>query len=192
MELKLTDLSGGQGHDLMFAPSLNGRTGYGKWGVDGNGAGSLTLLVRENLECGGVFVFSFDVSNPNDGQPPPPVRIEAHPLGGSSGTSPTIAQADMTPDQVRIPTDADGVFLPGTAKLDAVAMKIIDPVWTMKTAHQSTSAPCDLNHITVELKSTVQLLAACDVMVTLKGFVGSDTAADPVFPVMSIIFNSIG
>lgn len=163
--LPLTDQSGGQGNNLRFAASLGGEPGYGNWN---DATKILTLQVIETLECGGEYLFSFVLTNQNDGQSPAPgITISANNLH--------LYHPKTTISASLMDSDVTGLPVPRSSPGDAAPLLIWNPVFTVQTIFQSTSGTCIDNTISVSLKSTVPLLAACQPVLTLTGLTNSDT-----------------
>eukprot|EP00961_Rhodomonas_salina_P093788 1261716-Rhodomonas_salina.1 len=62
-----------------------------------------------------------------------------------------------------------------TGEKDAAPLKIVDPVFEVRTIVQDSAIPCDNNTISVVLQSTVPLFASCATTVTIVGLEDSDT-----------------
>ena len=166
--LKLSDNSGGQGHDQIFAPAIGGQAGYGSWD---NVTKALTLHVVQDIECSGEYFFSFTVRNQNSKQAARDVSIAASRLHLYHPTS-VIQPTVMTPDLVSQPVAR------GRAG-DAAPLFIWEPIFTLKTIVQNSSVPCDHNVISVSLRSSVPLFPACSPVVTISGLTGSDSPSNP-------------
>ena len=166
--LQLMDKSGGQGHELMFAPSIGGAAGFGGWN---NSTKTLMLEVVQDMDCSSEYLFSFTVTNQKVQQAQQDVKIGANKLHLYHPTS-LIEASSMIHDLVAQPVSR------GSAG-DAAAMFIWEPSFTLKTVQQFSSAPCDLNRITVSLVSSVPLFAACSPTLTITGLTGSDTPSNP-------------
>ncbi len=169
--LRLNDGSGGQGHQLFFAPNIGGQAGFGLWD---DVAKTLTLQVVQDMDCSQEYFFAFTLKNPKQGQAVQAVFIEAKWLHLYHPTS-LIEVAAMDHDLVLQP-------VPRGNAGDARPLYIWHPAFTTKTIMQSTSVPCGTNIISVSLRSSVPLYAACNLELTISGLTGSDTPSLPRRP----------
>jgi len=170
--LKIDDGSNGQRHDLLFATKLQsngGVVGHVNW-IPNDNSGILVLHLVQNMECNGEYIVSFKVQNPDDGQAAQIIMIEANDLHPERPNTKIVAAA-MVPDDERIPV-VRGV------KGDSKPLFVRDPVFTVRNIVQASSTPCDVNTISVSLKSTVPFFASCSPKITLKGLLGSDTKSE--------------
>jgi len=166
--LKLSDESGGQGNNLMFAAVLGGEAGYGNWD-DVNKV--LTMQVIETLECGGEYLFSFVLTNQNHGQSQAPsIMISATNLHLYLPLT-RVLESPMDPDETGLP-------VPRSSPGDAAPLLIWNPVFTVLSVEQSTSGTCVDNTISVALKSSVPLFAVCEPVLTLSGLTHSDSPSE--------------
>ena len=130
------------------------------------------------------YTFSVYVRNPATPNTAPgnisiAATFSSTPLG-AAGTKDDMMTGElaMTNPPAGVATDVGA----GVELMDLQPMYIREPTLLLKTIEQSSFSPCDLNTITVALRSNVPLLTTeqdgCAPMLTLSGLSGSATMGD--------------
>ena len=156
-----------------FTNTPGGAAGVAEWDNVGKTA---TLFVRRNLTEFQRYTFSFQVRNPDLGQPSPAVVISAiRVTGGRYSPGVSLDRLAMNKDETTLLAGLKGV-----AVGDAAPLAVQNPVFLEKRIGQSSPWPCNAcgiaNLLTVTLSLNIVMSSIRDSRITITGLTGTQTA----------------